>query len=205
MWKTSATDCGPFVYEIDPICAQFISVEEDSSSNELVFTYNQPWDAELRTGFVQPCEMMVTLENYPEAYPGFTSWMVNITDSNACPRNSEYLQPSNTLDAITHVLSTENTPGLQYTVPLPVLEWAPKPCFKISSIEVIDPLTGGPLEGDLASLIVIGPSNLLVTVPENQTDDSSIDLIISYALNDTQQTSFTQDFSIEFLAPDLCL
>lgn len=149
--------------------------------------------------------MMVTLENYPEALPGFTSWSVNITDSNACPRNSEYLQPSNTLDAITHVLSTENTPGMQYTVPLPVLEWAPKPCFKISSIEVRNAVTGGLLAGDLASLVVITPGKLLVTVPENQNDDSSVDLTISYALNDTLGTTFTQDFTIEFLAPDLCL
>jgi hypothetical protein len=54
MFSTNVTtsDCGPFNYTIDPVCSKFISVAEDLSTNELVFTYNQPKDVEWRVGIV---------------------------------------------------------------------------------------------------------------------------------------------------------
>ena len=65
-WTTDITqianqDCGPFVYTIDPVCSKFISVDEDVDTNELVYTYTQPYDVEQRVGFLMVCSMEVSL------------------------------------------------------------------------------------------------------------------------------------------------
>lgn len=50
----------------------------------------------------------------------------------------------------------------------------------------------------------MGSGEFTVTVPANLADDSAANLQIVYNLNDTS-TSFTQDFIVEFMAPDYCM
>jgi hypothetical protein len=124
MWTTDITqianeDCGPFVYTIDPVCSQFISVYEDVNTSELVFTYTQPYDVEQRVGFLMVCEMQVSLENYPMVMPQYAFWEVNITASgDTCPDVAEYFVPAATVDAVTNLVITENKVGKEYYMPL---------------------------------------------------------------------------------------
>ena len=70
--------------------------------------------------------MTVELEDYPMAEPQFAMWEVNITDVSGCPAEAEYYYMANAMDFL---LIADNVPGKTYSVPLPTLEWSPRPCF----------------------------------------------------------------------------
>lgn len=208
MYSTNVTtqDCGPFNYTIDPVCSKFISVAEDLSTNELVFTYNQPKDVEWRVGIVQECSLMVGLEYYPEVRPNNDSyWKVNITESGSvCPDTAEYFMPATTANAITYNLITDNVAGNTYTIPFPDFLWSPTPCFRIAGIDFIDTNTNAKLAAEYINLIKIGDGEFTVTVPYGLTDDTSLNMMIVYRLNDTAGTEYVQDFIVEFMAVDYC-